>query len=91
MTAVEEIDENNGLIIPDEFLCPLTLEIMQQPVMTRWGHNFERDVLMKWMQYHSHCPMTRNPISLKDVIGQQQQHHHHYQQEQQSQKATMYG
>ena len=68
MTVVEEIDENNGLIIPDEFLCPLTLEIMQQPVMTRWGHNFERDVLMKWMQYNSHCPMTRNPISLKDVI-----------------------
>ena len=68
MMVVEEMDEDNGLIIPDEFLCPLTLEIMQQPVMTRWGHNFERDVLMKWMQYHNHCPMTRNPISLKDII-----------------------
>ena len=53
---------------PDEFLCPLTLEVMNVPLMTRWGHSFERNVLLKWIDTHHNCPLTRNPISLSDVV-----------------------
>lgn len=85
----QEDNYNDDALIPEEFLCPLTLDIMQQPVMTRWGHNFERHALMKWMESHDHCPLTRNPIALKDVITnralqarilqwQHEHNHHHY-------------
>jgi hypothetical protein len=55
---------------PDEFVCPLTSEVMREPVMTRWGHNFERSALLEWIGRGNHmCPLTRNPMSLiKDVI-----------------------
>ena len=32
--------------IPDEYICPLTLEIMDKPLMNRYGHNFERDAIL---------------------------------------------
>lgn len=55
-------------VVPEDFICPLTLEVMKEPVMTRWGHSFERDAIIRWMEYHDQCPMTRNPLSLQDVI-----------------------
>jgi hypothetical protein len=50
-------------------MCPLTLDSMQDPVMTRWGHNFERMALLTWLQRHDECPLTRNPMTLQDIIG----------------------
>lgn len=67
-TATATNEDDTNIIIPEDFVCPLTLELMDEPVMTRWGHSFERYAIMKWMEYHDHCPMTRNPISLQDVI-----------------------
>jgi hypothetical protein len=54
--------------VPPEFICPLTLEIMTEPVMTRLGHNFELSALLKWLDGHEVCPLTRNPMTLKDII-----------------------
>jgi hypothetical protein len=54
--------------MPEEFICPLTLDIMKEPIMTRWGHNYEREALMKWMERHDDCPLTRNALTLQDII-----------------------
>ena len=53
---------------PEEFICPLTLEVMTEPVMTRLGHNFELSALLQWLERHDACPLTRNPMTLKDII-----------------------
>ena len=54
--------------VPDEFICHITLEIMSNPVMTRWGNSFEREAILQWLSSHGQCPLTRNPMSLKDII-----------------------
>ena len=54
--------------VPDQMLCPLTLEIMETPVLTRWGHNFEKDALLRWLQNHGICPLTRNSMSISDIV-----------------------
>jgi hypothetical protein len=59
--------------IPSKFTCPLTLEL-EEPAMTRWGHSFEWEALLKWLECHDVCPLTRNPMSLKDVIVNQALH-----------------
>ncbi|KAL3930998.1 MAG: hypothetical protein SGBAC_011511 [Bacillariaceae sp.] len=52
------------------FLCPLTREIMEDPVMTKTGHNFERDALSKWMDENGEkCPMTKKPLFPSDVVS----------------------
>jgi ligand-binding SRPBCC domain-containing protein len=61
--------DDDDLLIPEEFICPLTLEIFHSPVMTRWGHSFERSALLRWLKYHEGCPLTRNPMSLRDIVA----------------------
>ena len=54
--------------IPEEFLCPLTLEIMKYPVMSRTGHSFEKQAIFEWLQAHAACPLTRQPMTLSKLV-----------------------
>eukprot|EP00121_Abeoforma_whisleri_P005064 Awhi_evm1s4580 len=54
--------------IPQSFLCPLTLQIMKDPVMDGEGNSYEREAIEKWLDCKSHSPVTRNPLSLKEAI-----------------------
>lgn len=63
----EEEDEDE-LEIPSEFICPITQEIMQDPVMSRYGHSYEREAILKWLIRHNDCPMSRQPLKLSDLL-----------------------
>jgi hypothetical protein len=55
--------------VPDEFVCPLTFEVFDDPLMTRAGHNFERKAIVAWiMTGHVTCPLTRQPLSYRQLI-----------------------
>lgn len=55
--------------VPDEFICPLTLEIMKDPVVSRYGNSFERSAIVEWLKNGTHdCPLTRRPLTLQGVI-----------------------
>jgi U-box domain len=55
--------------IPPEFICPLTLEIMIHPLMDRNGRSYERSAIIEWIsQQKSTCPMTRQPLHVRDLI-----------------------
>ena len=45
--------------VPEEFLCPITLNIMENPVTNVHGHTFDRDAIMKWYALGS----RRNPLT----------------------------
>ncbi|KAM7521313.1 hypothetical protein LguiB_020275 [Lonicera macranthoides] len=48
-----------SLAIPHEFLCPITLEIMQDPVIVATGQTYERESIQQWMDSgHCTCPKT---------------------------------
>lgn len=44
--AAEALD----IVVPIEFICPITNEVMIQPLMTRQGQNFERNAIIAWLQ-----------------------------------------
>ena len=52
--------------IPEEFICPLTLSLMKDPVASRYGHSFDREAIMAWMDAEKNgrfvCPMTRQEL-----------------------------
>lgn len=55
--------------IPDQFICPLTLNIMRDPVMIRTGHTFERSAIFKWLEKgHDTCPLTRQPLGISGLV-----------------------
>ena len=44
--------------LPDAFLCPLTLEPMQDPVVTCDGQTYERSAIEQWLRQSSTSPLT---------------------------------
>jgi hypothetical protein len=56
---------------PNEFLCPITLELMRDPVLAKDGHTYERKAIEDWFEQSSGT--DRNAISPKtlDMIGRQ--------------------
>ncbi|KAM1006968.1 hypothetical protein FF1_003608 [Malus domestica] len=48
-----------SLMIPHEFLCPITMEIMTDPVIVATGQTYERASIQKWLDSnHRTCPKT---------------------------------
>ncbi|PON90460.1 Beta-catenin [Trema orientale] len=53
-----------SLMIPHEFLCPITLEIMTDPVIVASGQSYERESIQKWFDSgHRTCPKTRQTLA----------------------------
>ncbi|CAH9111992.1 unnamed protein product [Cuscuta europaea] len=49
---------------PDDFRCPISLEIMTDPVILSSGHTFDRPSIQRWLDAgHRSCPITNLPIS----------------------------
>ena len=54
---------------PEEFICPITSEVMMDPLMTRAGLSFERAAILEWMSNHNNtCPLTRTPLRPSDLV-----------------------
>ncbi|MCO5614182.1 hypothetical protein L7F22_068463 [Adiantum nelumboides] len=48
-----------GPVIPDEFRCPISLDLMQDPVVIASGHTFDRAAISKWIDNgHRTCPKS---------------------------------
>jgi hypothetical protein len=63
--------------IPQSFRCPLTFEVMVDPVLDLEGNTFERIALLKWLQKSHLSPVSRQNlndnalvpnIALRDMI-----------------------
>ncbi|KAH7426648.1 hypothetical protein KP509_10G010200 [Ceratopteris richardii] len=53
--------------IPDDFRCPITLELMRDPVIVATGHTYERSAIARWLfeTHHRTCP--KSGIVLQDT------------------------
>ncbi|PAN26269.1 hypothetical protein GQ55_4G370900 [Panicum hallii var. hallii] len=80
LTARSASIKHRSPIIPDEFRCPISLELMQDPVIVSSGQTYERSCIQKWLDSgHKTCPKTQQPLShtsltpnfvLKSLIAQ---------------------
>lgn len=52
---------------PSEFLCPITNDIMEYPVIDAEGHTYEREAIYQWLQTAQRSPITRNPLTMADL------------------------
>jgi len=55
--------------IPNAFLCPISLELMEEPVITPSGRSYDKENIIEWMTEHQNTdPMTRMIINEDDLI-----------------------
>jgi hypothetical protein len=66
-SSVREMLEQKGIIIPEEYICPITMDIMQDPVVTSDGHVYEKRAIQKWLLTNNKSPLTNCEIS-KEII-----------------------
>ncbi|RDX63010.1 U-box domain-containing protein 13, partial [Mucuna pruriens] len=51
-------------VIPDDFRCPISLELMKDPVIVSTGQTYERSCIEKWLEEgHGTCPKTQQTLS----------------------------
>ncbi|GMH05377.1 hypothetical protein Nepgr_007217 [Nepenthes gracilis] len=49
--------------LPDDFKCPISLEVMSDPVILSSGHSFDRSSIQRWLDTgHRTCPITKLPL-----------------------------
>lgn len=60
---MEEID------IPPHFICPISLQLMRDPVTVSTGITYDRENIEKWLfsTKNSTCPVTKQVLSCNDL------------------------
>ncbi|OMJ71947.1 hypothetical protein SteCoe_29710 [Stentor coeruleus] len=59
----EQFEGENDLL-----LCPISQELMTDPVMTPYGHCFQRKNIEAWLSNHKTCPLTNNPLEISQLV-----------------------
>ncbi|CAL0316845.1 unnamed protein product [Lupinus luteus] len=59
----------SGVSIPPYFRCPLSLELMSDPVILASGQTYERQSIQKWLDHGlTICPKTRQRLTHTNLI-----------------------
>lgn len=52
----------------ESFLCPISQEIMVDPVITPRGITYDRKNILGWLKKSPVCPITKTPLNASDLI-----------------------
>lgn len=59
----KELIRHRSPVIPDDFRCPISLELMKDPVIVSTGQTYERSCIQKWLDAgHKTCPKTQQTL-----------------------------
>ncbi|CAM9437747.1 unnamed protein product [Discosporangium mesarthrocarpum] len=53
---------------PQEFICPITQEVMVDPVVCADGHSYERKALAAWLATHDSSPMSNTRLTSSSIV-----------------------
>ena len=56
------------LVVPSEFMCPITGEVMEQPVVTADGFTYEKVSIARWLKKHDTSPCTNLLLEHKNLV-----------------------
>lgn len=62
-------DENlTSPVVPDDFRCPISLDLMKDPVIVSTGQTYERGCIERWLEAgHDTCPKTQQKLPNKSL------------------------
>ena len=59
--------QSTKVLVPNDFYCPISGDLMVDPVSESSGHTYERSQIMTWLQTSFTSPMTRGPLTQDDL------------------------
>ncbi|KAG4394353.1 hypothetical protein GLYMA_20G013200v4 [Glycine max] len=61
--SLPEVKKTEGIVIPEDFLCPISLELMRDPVIVATGQTYERSYIQRWIDCgNTTCPKTQQKL-----------------------------
>lgn len=54
--------------IPKDFICPITQEVMKDPVIGPDGMTYEKEAITSWLKTHKASPITRQPMDVSQLV-----------------------
>ncbi|VVA33781.1 PREDICTED: U-box domain-containing [Prunus dulcis] len=59
----DDIKKPDATAIPDDFICPISLELMRDPVIVATGQTYERSYIQRWIDCgNTTCPKTQQKL-----------------------------
>jgi serine/threonine protein kinase len=67
---IQEMARQNDQLkaIPDGFICPITQDVMKDPVMLMDGHTYERKAIEDWLKRSVRSPLTNEVLSDRTTL-----------------------
>ena len=56
--GMERLHSESAAWAREEYFCPITCEIMEDPVVAADGHTYERTAIAEWLEHHDLSPLT---------------------------------
>lgn len=60
-------ENTETIVVPDDFYCPITGELMNYPVMCPEGHSYEEAALKAWHAINPISPLTRKSLDIRRI------------------------
>ena len=60
--------QSTKILVPNDFYCPISGELMVDPVSEPRGHTYERAQIMTWLDRNSTSPMDRGPLTPDQLV-----------------------
>ena len=64
---INETIEKENIIIPNNFMCPISKSIFYNPVILSDGHTYEKMHILEWLKYNNKSPMTNRNLVNKNI------------------------
>ena len=66
--AARSSEASEAAEVPDDYVCPITAEIMTDPVSTADGFTYERAAITEWLRTKDTSPKTGATLESKALI-----------------------
>jgi len=53
--------------LPESYYCPITCELMTDPVISKDGNSYEREAIENWIRVNGVSPLTRSPLTITEL------------------------
>jgi serine/threonine protein kinase len=53
--------------LEDVLVCPISLQLFQDPVVAEDGHTYERQAITEWIRLNRASPLTRQPLTIEGL------------------------
>jgi len=53
---------------PNSFYCPITSQLLKDPVLDPEGNTYEKEAIIHWLEKHGTSPITKNSLQVNSLV-----------------------